>query len=173
MEPNYRDMPVKDGIITDADEAFAESIVARWPDTFRGGSYIVHGRDAGDIDVVIPHRLWPEIRAALAGQVMKVQKEFPTEEEDITEEDRLVCVYRRGNVDLLVIRDAYVESYANAVRDMRDRPEDFLTREARVRVHVYYADELRREHGWPLEEDIVRKRRHRFKAWGGTGEYEG
>lgn len=164
-------IPPKTGVITEEDKAFANSVVATFPECFLGGSYIVNGDDAHDIDVVVPHSIWPAVRSHFAGQIGKVQKEIPTEDEDITEEDRLVCVYRRGNVDLLVIRDTYVGTYRAAVEAMKANPELYRTREERVRLHVRLADELRLEHGWDTEEIVVARRRKRYGKGGSSGDY--
>lgn len=167
-------IPAKTKVITDEDTAFAYEVLRLCPSAFLGGSYVVHGREAGDIDVVVPHKDWPALRSALSGRIAKVRKDIPTEaedESDLLDDDRLVTVYRRGNVDLLVVKDEFIPSYRKAVEAMQRDPESFQDRDSRVAIHIYYADEYRREHDLPLEEEIIRAR----KANGGgarrTGEY--
>lgn len=176
MEPMkvQETIPSKTKVITDEDVDFAYEVLRLCPKAFLGGSFVVHGRGAGDIDVVVPHVEWRALRAALSGRIMKVRRDIPTEaedESDLLDDDRLVTVYRRGNVDLLVIKDEFIPSYQKAVAAMRRDPEAYQERDARVAVHIYYADEYRREHSLPLEEEIIRVR----KANGGgakrTGEY--
>lgn len=156
-------------MITEADAEFAAMVLTMVPGSFLGGSYVVKGADAGDIDVIIPHKEWPQARAALHGRIEKVRKELPTEEEDAGRElddDRLVTVYRRGSVDLIVVADAFIESYRKAISTMvADKPR-FAERPARVAVHIYYADEVRIETGRLLEAELKAKRGH------GSGEYK-
>lgn len=157
--------------LLDEDVAFAEEVLALCPGSFLGGSYVVKGRQAHDIDVVIPNHRWPELRKALSGRIVKVRTDIPTEQEEISDlpdDERLVTVYRRWNVDLLVIHDLYVPTYKEAVRQMTERPSDFLEREARVALHIRLADEVREERGLPDELTIIATR----KARGKTGEYD-
>lgn len=157
--------------LLDEDVAFAQEVLALCPGSFLGGSYIVKGRQAHDIDVVIPNHRWPELRKALSGRIVKVRTDIPTEQEDISDlpdDERLVTVYRRWNVDLLVIHDDYVKTYAEAVRQMTERPEDYWEREDRVALHVRLADEQRAERGLPDELTIIARR----KASGRSGQYD-
>lgn len=166
-------IPIKTGRIEDEDVEFAEEVLRLCPGSFLGGSYVALGRAAGDIDVVIPHAQWKDLRRALSGRIKKVRAEFPTEQEDTSDmpdDDRLVTVYRRGNVDLLVIHDGFVRSYEQAVHDIKSDPERFSTREARVAIHIHYADLHRAELGLPFESEIIAARRRKGQ-FGGSGDY--
>jgi hypothetical protein len=157
--------------LTDEDIAFADEVLALCPGSFLGGSYVVKGRAAHDIDVVIPNHRWAELRKALSGRIVKVRTDIPTEAEDISDlpdDERLVTVYRRWNVDLLVIHDMYVPTYQEAVRQMTDSPDLYQDREERVALHVRLADAVREERGLPDEFTIIAER----KARGKTGEYD-
>ena len=146
-------------MITDDDESFVLEVLAFCPSAFRGGSYVIKGRDAGDIDVVIPHADWPRVRDHFAGRIEKVLRERPVElEAEIEEDERLVCVYRRGAVDLIVVSDMFVESYRFAIRDIVADPDRYAERPARVAIHVFYADEVRVRNGMLTEAEIRAKR---------------
>lgn len=162
------------GMITPEDIAFAAEVVQFTPGSFLGGSYVVKGDEANDIDVIIPHAEWPRTRSHFSDRITKVRADIPTEQEDTADfedDERLVTVYRRGHVDLIVVRDDYTESYSRAVTAMVTDPERFAERPARVAIHVFYADEVRAERGLPLEAEIkaARRRNGTFSSHGGGG----
>jgi hypothetical protein len=157
--------------LQDDDIAFAEEVLAMCPGSFLGGSFVVKGRAAHDIDVVIPNAQWPALRKALSGRIVKVRTDIPTEAEDISDlpdDERLVTVYRRWNVDLLVIHDLYLPTYEEAVRQMTDSPDLYQERDARVALHVRLADAVREERDLPFESEIIARR----KSLGKTGQYD-
>jgi hypothetical protein len=176
----------KSGVITQDDVDFANEVVRFTAGAaFLGGSYVVNGTKAHDIDVVIPHGIWPVVRSFFAGRICKVRMDVPVEAEDsmdFPDEERLVTVYRRYNVDLIVVRDDYVDSYHEATKTMAANPERFQERSARVAIHIHYADQVRLARGTPLEAEIKAARRRRvrdgespdggitfFGSWGGGG----
>ena len=157
--------------ITDDDVAFAEEVLAFTPGSFLGGSYVVKGREAKDIDVIIPHAEWPRTREHFHGRIQKVLKEIPTEREDIhdLDDERLVTVYRRGAVDLIVVADAYLGSYRAATDAMRADPVRYAERPARVAIHIFEADKVREKLGRPLEAELRANRRTLSPVGGGHG----
>jgi hypothetical protein len=170
---------VKTGKLTPEDIAFANEVVEYTSGAaFLGGSYVVKGAEAGDIDVVVPHGIWPVVRSQFKDRICKVRMDIPVEAEDsmdFPDEERLVTVYRRYNVDIIVVRDDYVESYHKATDIMAQNPERFQTRSARVAIHIHYADQVRLVRGTPLEAEIKAARRARekelgtYRAYGGGG----
>lgn len=141
--------------ITAEDYAFADEVTAFEPTSFYGGSFIVKGGAASDIDIVIPQGVWPRVREHFGSRIEKVQRDVPVEMEAVVPDDeRLVCVYRRGSVDLIVVADAYVGSYTKAIAAMRADPDRYAERPARVALHVHFADEVRLQRGLPLEAEI-------------------
>lgn len=120
-------------MITLKDLELRDSYINVTPRSFVGGSYIVNTVAANDIDIVVPLSAFNKYVA----ETMGFKQEW-VEIEDTYRDDefnRLHSTYRKDNVNLLVINDLYIPAYIGAVRAMKQNPEFFCSREARIALH--------------------------------------
>jgi hypothetical protein len=151
--------------ITKDDIDFANEVVNITPGSFLGGSYVVKGTEAGDIDVIVPLVSWEATRTHYGDRIQKVLRDIPvTEEAGVPDDERLVCVYRRGAVDIIVVADDYVEAYQKATIAIKADPVRFAERPARVAIHIFYADEVRVSKGLLTEAEQRKNRPAAYDA---------
>lgn len=127
--------------LTTEDVKQAEFFVKKFPECFIGGSFVVKYLDANDIDILIPWSLWVE----------KIRDLITPYSEDILGDPRyqvetqlyaLREARQMGNLQFLAIRDKFMDAYRGAVDEMKDSPELFMERDARIAVHRRYRQEV-------------------------------
>jgi hypothetical protein len=102
---------------------------------FIGGSFLVDPEVANDIDVVVPEYSFDP--TALLGHGF-----HQTSQAWYQGCPELLSTWRCRNVNVLVIRDAYVVAYQAATNVMRFRKDEFRSREARVKIHQRFKDQI-------------------------------
>lgn len=108
------------------------------PNSFIGGSYVVKGLEANDIDIVVPLFDCDVSKLEAAGfEQYRFESGDPKYEEALTDPlNRLVFTFRRGNINLIVINNDYLPAYRGVVAVMAANPERYADREDRVHLHV-------------------------------------
>jgi hypothetical protein len=108
------------------------------PNSFIGGSYVVKGLEAADIDIVVPLFDCDVTKLEAAGfEQYRFESEDPKYAEALNDPlNRLVFTFRRGNLNLIVINNDYLPAYRGAVAAMAADPDRYAERDDRVRLHV-------------------------------------
>lgn len=117
-------------------------VMALHEDSFIGGSFVVHLWEANDIDIVVStsaadHK-W------LGTNLYRQDFESNPAYDGIGE---LHSTYRKGNVNVLVVRDDFVDCYREAAQTMKTRPEQYQDRKQRVYFHQMLKNIVRRRLG--------------------------
>lgn len=123
-----------------ADVSLAQKIVTIFTDTFIGGSYITNPESANDIDVICSgaedyQKIADYFGMSLAPVASEISDEY-------RKTHAIIHIYIKGGTSLLVVRPHYIPAYKAAVRDMRNNPELYQTREERIDLHKHYRKQV-------------------------------
>lgn len=108
------------------------------PNSFIGGSYVVKGLEANDIDIVVPLFDCDVSKLEAAGfEQYRFENGDPKYDEALNDPlQRLVFTFRRGNINLIVINNDYLPAYRGAVAAMVSYPDRYTERYDRVLLHI-------------------------------------
>lgn len=109
----------------------------RW--AFVSGSYITNPDTANDVDLVIPE--WERPEGVLeANGFTRMNKEYG----DSVVVPELNGTWRKGSLNVLVIRSDYAVAYKAALLHMTISPDQYQTREDRIALHQGFKQEITR-----------------------------
>lgn len=121
-------------MLSDETVAEAQDFIADYPASFIGGSYLVNPTGAKDIDIVVP--AWEHDESAF---VQSGYTKFCHEDDSKYADDelqRIVGTYRKGDINLLVIKPVYYPAYLGAAAAMTRQPAAYMQRDERINLHV-------------------------------------
>lgn len=124
-----------DPILTVADVALANSIAEKAGGQL-GGSYLVHGVYANDIDVFMTEHQWRQIDNWLFEQ--GIYPDVNDAGAKLYEDDggyALDGVYNIGKVQIILVKPHYVAAYERCAAIMKDNPGIFHEKADRVALH--------------------------------------
>lgn len=124
-----------DPIISPEDEALAKELVQRTGGQI-GGSFLVHGVHANDIDVFMTEHQWRSADNWLFEQ--GVYPDVNDEGAKLYEDDggyALDGVYNIGRVQIILVKPHYVDAYKRCAAIMNDNPGIFHDKADRVALH--------------------------------------
>lgn len=109
-------------------------------DTIRiGGSYITNPDTANDIDLIISawefYKKEEHIPWEAQGWVKQCNDNGVASELEYDTDFAIICHYRKGAINLIVINNIFYPAYVGAIRAMHNNPELYQTREKRVELH--------------------------------------
>lgn len=117
----------------------AEAFVQKFPTCFIGGSFVVKGKAANDIDICVPWSLWvSDIRDKIMDSSCDILGDPRYAVEQVLYALREARQWH--DIQFLAIRDEYMPAYRDAVEEMKASPEAFQERDARVAVHKKHRD---------------------------------
>lgn len=140
MSLDLQDLQVRSCGLSAEDVSLAHQIVETVRDTFIGGSYITNPESANDIDIIISAEL--DYKAVAEHFGMERQAVGSEISQEYLETHAIVAIYLKGSTSLLVVRPHYIPAYRAAVRDMRNDPELYQTREERIDLHKHYRKQI-------------------------------
>lgn len=145
-------------MITNKDKGNANALLDEIRGAFITGSYLVNPDKANDIDVVVSETAW--ILASGKDEFarfnvvdiegIKLEKQESSSEDgeryadDENEMYELVSHWRCNGVNVLVIRDFYLPAYKAASYALVASKPYYRDREARVKIHQHYKEQIRR-----------------------------
>ena len=124
-----------DPIISPEDEALAREIAERTGGQI-GGSFLVHGVHADDIDVFMTEQQWRSIDTWLYNQ--GVYPDVNDAGAKLYENDggyALDGVYNIGRVQIILVKPYFVDAYKKAAAIMSKDPGQFHDKADRVALH--------------------------------------
>lgn len=145
-------------MITNKDKGNANALVEEIRGAFITGSFLVDPDKANDIDVVVSETAWilatgkdDDRRFSMvkvAGLVLEKQESSSEDGERYADEEdemyELVNHWRCEGVNVLVVRDFYLPAYKAASYALLASKPYYRDREARVKIHQYYKEQIRR-----------------------------
>ena len=128
----------------DADDAKkALEIMSLLPGSFIGGSYIVDPTKARDIDVVVSYGVWTLRAEMVMSEFGQSEQRFLERKAEYEGNPDVQEIHYYGNVNLIVASDEMLAAYKAAVREMRNNPELYSTRDERIELHQGFKRTIR------------------------------
>lgn len=145
-------------MITSKDKGNANALLEEIRGAFITGSYLVDPDKANDIDVVASETAWilatgiPVAEkfqlAKVAGVILEKQENSSEDGERYADDENemyeLASHWRCNGVNVLVIRDFYLPAYKAASYALVASKPYYRDREARVKIHQHYKEQIRR-----------------------------